>query len=66
MFDGFDISSVQFPSASELLPNVSFQEQNALKPFLEKYQWYYDVACVRLLHVALGNGDWEKVITNLS
>ena len=64
-FDGFDISSAQFPSSSELLPNVSFYGQNALKAFPEKCHGYYDVICIRLLHVALGNEDWEKVITNL-
>jgi ubiquinone/menaquinone biosynthesis C-methylase UbiE len=35
-FDGFDMSSAQFPSPLELPSNVSFHEQNALKSFPEK------------------------------
>lgn len=64
-FDGFDISSAQFPSPSDLPSNVSFHEQNALQPFPERCHGYYDVIAVRLLHVALGNDDWEKVCNNL-
>lgn len=65
VLEGFDISSAQFPDASQLPCNISFKVHDILKPAAEQYREKYDIIAVRFISSVLARDDWEKAVANL-
>lgn len=64
--DGFDSSSMNFPPAAQLPPNVNLHVKNAKQNFSSQYIGKYDVVHIRLLVAALANEDeWNLVTRNV-
>ncbi|KAL4981726.1 hypothetical protein BDW68DRAFT_171972 [Aspergillus falconensis] len=61
-FHGFDISSAQFPPASE---GIEFTVQDIFKPFPVEHHNRYDLINVRLLVTAFPESEFGKVVQNL-
>ena len=64
-FDGFDISSAQFPSDKDLPKNVKLHIADAKAPLDSEYHDIFDVVNVRYLNVGMKPRDWEIVSRNI-
>ncbi|KAK2810734.1 hypothetical protein FQN50_002777 [Emmonsiellopsis sp. PD_5] len=65
-YDGFDISSVQFPSETPVgLGKFSFTQHDATKPFPVEFHSQFDLINVRLLVQALKGADVPAFVANL-
>jgi ubiquinone/menaquinone biosynthesis C-methylase UbiE len=62
---GFDVSSLGFPPAQALPPNVSFQIQDMLLPFPASEIGSYDVVAVRFVSAATTRAEWALAIENV-
>ncbi|GKT63162.1 methyltransferase domain-containing protein [Colletotrichum tofieldiae] len=65
MLRGIDMDSTKFPRASELPPNCSMMQHNALRPFPEQMLGTFDMVHVRLLRLGLKKEDWETLAHNI-
>ncbi|KAL9049780.1 MAG: hypothetical protein Q9162_007027 [Coniocarpon cinnabarinum] len=63
--DGFDISSIMFPSADMLPANVQLHLADAKVPFIPSLHGLYDLVHVRYLVASLEEPDWEVVLANV-
>ncbi|KAL3440680.1 S-adenosyl-L-methionine-dependent methyltransferase [Aspergillus insuetus] len=61
-FHGFDISSAQFPTASN---GIELSVHDVLTPFPQEHRDRYDLIHVRLLVTALGESEFETAVSNL-
>lgn len=61
---GFDISPLQYPSPATYPDNVHLELWNFYDPPPDKYLGYFDVLYVRLIFLALRNGNPQPVLEN--
>lgn len=60
---GFDISSKGFPHTHP--PNISFEIQDALKPFDSEWHDHFDVIHIRLLLSIMTDETWAVIVRNV-
>jgi hypothetical protein len=66
-YQGFDISGLQFPAEiPQGLGQITFSEQDIVKPFPTEHVGKYDVVHVRLLVQALKEEDVETAVWNVA
>lgn len=63
---GFEICKDQFPQPDAVPKNVSFETQDLLKPFPNKYLGTFDLVSVRMVTSVLARDEWESAARNLS
>jgi hypothetical protein len=64
-FVGFDISSVQFPSADTLPEGISLLVQDMREPFSAEFLGSFDIVHVKLLKYSFLKDEWRPVVENL-
>lgn len=62
-FDGFDISTAQFPPEED--NGFKWIQHNMLQPFPKEYHNLYDVVHVRFMAVAFKQTDYKTAVNNL-
>lgn len=64
-FDGFDISSAQFPPADGLPTNVTFNVADCKQGFPPQFHNRYHVVHIRLVVAVMHEDDWALVARNV-
>ncbi|KAF2097741.1 hypothetical protein NA57DRAFT_76550 [Rhizodiscina lignyota] len=64
-FDGFDISSAQFPSQDSVPSNVHLHIADVKRPFPAEFHGQFDMIHARLLLLAMDSMDWILVVNNM-
>ncbi|KAI3531864.1 hypothetical protein CSPX01_13832 [Colletotrichum filicis] len=61
---GIDMDTTKFPPPSDLPPNISLLQHNALKPFPEEMHGSFDMIHIRLIGSGMRKEDWKTVAAN--
>ncbi|KAK1706448.1 uncharacterized protein BDZ83DRAFT_724726 [Colletotrichum acutatum] len=61
---GIDMDTIKFPPPSDLPPNISILQHNALKPFPEEMHGSFDMVHIRLIGSGMRKEDWRTVAAN--
>ncbi|KAK5162770.1 uncharacterized protein LTR77_011201 [Saxophila tyrrhenica] len=64
-FDGFDISSAQYPPAADLPSNIKLHVADAKAGLPTEFHSQYDVVNIRYLIAAMHEDDWPVVSQNM-